>query len=205
VAADAVDAGELIRALDVSPAHVVGVSYSAAVALSLASRAPELVHTLTVVEPPPVGTPGAAAFQRANGELLKSYEDNGPEAALDQFMTRLVGEAWRTVSERDSPGSVQTMKRDAPTFFSSDIPALLSWSFDATDAAKIRCPVLYVGGSESGSWFTDMRAVVLGLLTHADQATVEGADHLVATTHCAELAALVLEHVRRHPRPQLGE
>ena len=65
-------------------------------------------------------------------------------AALDRFMTTLVGTEWRAVSERNLPGSVETMERDAPTFFGSDIPALLLWCFDASEAARIQCPVLYV-------------------------------------------------------------
>ena len=73
VAADAADAAALIRAMNASPAHLVGVSYSAAVALSLACSAPQLVQTLTVVEPPPVGTPSAAEFRRANRKLLKDH------------------------------------------------------------------------------------------------------------------------------------
>ena len=203
VRADATDAGALIRAMDAGPLHLVGVSYSAAVALSLACWAPELVQTLTVVEPPPVGTPSAAEFRRANRELLGIDERFGSRAALDHFMTTLVGGEWRAASERESPGSVGAMERDAPTFFGSDIPALLSWGFDATDAARIGCPVLCVGGSESGSWFVEMREEVVRLLPHPEEATVEGAGHLVASTHPAELAALLLDHFRRHPRPDV--
>lgn len=59
VAADAADCRALMEALNVEPAHVVGVSYSAAIALTLASTAPETVRTLTVMEPPPVGVPSA--------------------------------------------------------------------------------------------------------------------------------------------------
>ncbi len=133
IAADAVDAAALIRAMDVAPAHVVGVSYSAAVGLALASSAPRLARTLAVVEPPPVGTPGAAEFQNANAQLVKTYDALGPQVALDQFMTMLVGGNWRDESERDQPGSVEAMARDAATFFGSDIPALLSWRFGATE------------------------------------------------------------------------
>ena len=70
-------------------------------------------------------------------------------AALDRFMTTLVGTEWRAVSERNLPGSVETMERDAPSFFGSDIPALLSWCFDASEAARIQCPVLYVRRRQS--------------------------------------------------------
>lgn len=200
VAADAADTGALIRALDAAPAHVVGVSYSAAVGLTLASSSPELVQTLAVVEPPPVGTPGAVEFRKANLQLLENHRALGPQVALDQFMTMLIGQDWREASERDLPGSVAAMERDAPTFFGSDIPALLSWRFGVTEAARVRCPVLYVGGSESASWFTEMRARILCLLPRADDATVEGAGHLLASTHPAEVVAPLLEHFRRHPR-----
>ena len=135
--------------MQAAPAHVVGVSYSAAVALTLASSEPELVQTLAVVEAPPVGTPGASEFREANQHLLRSHNSSGAQVALDQLMTLLVGRNWREDSERDLPGSVAAMERDAARFFESDIPALLSWRFDATEAARVRCPVLYVGGSES--------------------------------------------------------
>lgn len=200
IAADASDAGALIRAMDAEPAHVIGVSYSAAVALSLACSSPELVHTLSVVELPPAGTPGAEDFQEANLALLRSYETRGAKAALNEFMTMLVGPDWRDVSERDLPGSVEAMERDAASFFARDIPALVSWRFGAEEAARVRCPLLYVGGDRSGPWFMQMRQRLVSLLPHADQATVEGAGHLAASTHPYEVAQLLVQHFRRHPR-----
>jgi pimeloyl-ACP methyl ester carboxylesterase len=205
VAAEAADTAALIRAMDLAPAHVVGASYSAAVGLSLASSAPRLLRSLVVVEPPPVGTPGAAEFRHANAQLLETHEARGPQVALEEFMTMLVGRSWREVSERDMPGSVEAMERDAATFFGSDIPALLSWRFGASEAARVPCPILYVGGGQSSLWFTEMRARILHLLPDAEQATVQGAGHFLASTHPAELAALLLAHFRRHPRPGSGK
>jgi pimeloyl-ACP methyl ester carboxylesterase len=51
---DAADCREVIAALEIGRAHVVGLSYSGAVALQLAVDAPACVHTLTLLEPPPV-------------------------------------------------------------------------------------------------------------------------------------------------------
>jgi len=199
VAAEAADCRALMAALDVVPAHVVGVSYSGAIALTLAASAPEWVHTLTLVEPPPVHVPSAAQFRAANAGLMDSFEANGPEVALEEFMRRLVGADWRRESERDLPGSVAAMERDALTFFESDIPAMLSWDFGAEDAARIRCPVLYIGGSESGPWFSEVRAQVLQWLPQAEDTTVKGAGHLLASTHLADTARLVIDFLRRHP------
>ena len=50
----------MLDALGIGRAHIVGVSYSAAVALQLAADAPYVVHTLALLEPPPVHTPSAA-------------------------------------------------------------------------------------------------------------------------------------------------
>lgn len=50
---DAVDCLAVLSALDAAPAHVLGTSYSAAVALELAAIAPSAALTLTLIEPPP--------------------------------------------------------------------------------------------------------------------------------------------------------
>ena len=198
VAAEAADCRALMAALNVVPAHVVGVSYSAAIALTLASSAPETVRTLTVMEPPPVRVPSASQFLAANARLLETFRANGPTVALDEFLTLLVGPDWRRESERDLPGSVEAMERDAVTFFESDMPAMLSWDFGAEEAAAIRCPVLYVGGSDSGPWFAEVRARILQLLPHAEDTTVQGAGHLLASTHPSDAATLLMDFLRRH-------
>ena len=200
VTADAADCSAILEALEVGPAHVVGVSYSAAIALTLASRTPDAVRTLTVMEPPPLSVPSAPEFIAANTRLSETFTARGPVVALDEFLTMLAGPDWRRESERDLPGSVAAMERDAQTFFDSDLPALLSWEFSTEDAARVTCPVLYIGGSHSGPWFAEVRARMLHLLPQAENSTVQGAGHLLALTHPVETAELVVNFLRRHPR-----
>jgi pimeloyl-ACP methyl ester carboxylesterase len=198
VIGDAADCRALMEALDVVPAHVLGASYSAAIALALASSSPECVRTLTVMEPPPVHVPSASQFRATSTGLLEAFHRDGPVAALEEFMTMLVGSGWRRESERDLPGSVVAMERDAATFFASDLPALLAWDFGPDDAARIRCPVLYVGGSESGPWFAEVRTQLLQWLPQVEDTTVMGAGHLLACTHPSAVATLVIDFLRRH-------
>lgn len=200
VTADAADCLALLKALDVGPAHVVGVSYSAAVALTLASRTPDAVRTLTVMEPPPLEVPSAPEFIATNIRLSETFIVRGAAVALDEFLTMLAGPDWRRQSERDLPGSVAAMERDAQTFFESDLPALLSWEFGSEDAARVTCPVLYVGGSHSGPWFAEVRTRILHLLPQAENCTVQGAGHLLALTHPLETAQLIVDFLRRYPR-----
>jgi pimeloyl-ACP methyl ester carboxylesterase len=110
IARDADDCRDLISALRIAPAHLVGASYGAAVALTLASSAPGHVRTLTVIEPPPGHSDD---FRAANARLLEVFRRQGAFVALDEFMTMLAGQDWRAESERAHAGSVSALERHA--------------------------------------------------------------------------------------------
>ncbi len=156
IARDAQDCAALLDALDIPRAHVVGVSYSGAVALQLAADAPDRVHSLVLIEPPPTHTPSAPEFRAAIHELQQGRRDHGPAVALDDFLTGLVGADWRTEVESLLPGSEAQMEYDAITFFDTDLPALLDWPFGDAEIRRIACPVLHVGGTDSGPWFAEV-------------------------------------------------
>lgn len=94
------------------------------------------------------------------------------------------------------------MESDAATFFDTDMPALLEWQFTRTDAGHVRAPVLYVGGTHSGPMFAEVRKLMLEWLPHAQDAVIIGADHSLATTHPAEIAATLASFFRRHKMPR---
>lgn len=191
IATDARDCLAVLSALDALPAHVIGVSYSAAVALNLAGQSPAAVRSLTIVEPPPRHVPAAPAFLAANQHLLDLYQREGVTVALEAIMTMLVGSGWRPRQEALAPGSVARMERDADAFFSRDIPALVSWTYGPDQAARVTVPVLYVGGTESGPWFRQTQAWVSTLFPAAQNVTIEGAGHDLALTHPRELATAI--------------
>lgn len=196
---DAADAGALLAAMGIERAHVVGVSFSSAIALQLAADAPDITHSLTVAEPPPVHSAHGAQFRAANERLLRTRREQGVDAALEEFLTLLVGPNWRDQVEVDLPGAVAQIERDAATFFDADIPALLDWQFGPAEASRISCPVLYVGGSESPASFADVRDLVLGWLPHAEEAVIDGAGHSLELTHASETAQVLAAFLRRHP------
>jgi pimeloyl-ACP methyl ester carboxylesterase len=72
--ADADDLARLIEVRGMAPAHVVGHSYGAFVALFLASRRPDLVRTLVLAEPPAVSLLAHVQGPRA-AEGAAMYED----------------------------------------------------------------------------------------------------------------------------------
>jgi pimeloyl-ACP methyl ester carboxylesterase len=201
ISADAADCRALLDAMRIRRAHVVGLSYSAAVAMQLAADAAERVHSLTLVEPPPVHVASARDFRAANERLFAARQARGPEVALEEFLTLVIGPHWRTDMEQRVPGSAEQTRRDARTFFDADLPALLAWRFSAQDADRITCPVLHVGGTDSGPWFAEVRRLMLDWFPDAEDAVVDGADHSLALTHTDEVAAALISFLRRHPMP----
>ena len=196
---DARDCEHLLDALGAEKAHLFGGSYSGAVALQLAASVPNRVHTLCLAEPPPVHTPMADEFRNANAELTAYHRQHGSAAAMNYFLTHLMGSGWRTDLEAVLPGATAQVERDADTFFTTDIPSLLAWRFAADDAARITQPVLYVGGSESGPWFTEVRDLMLRWLPQAQEVTISGAGHSLALTHAPQLAAAFSAFLGDHP------
>jgi pimeloyl-ACP methyl ester carboxylesterase len=199
VARDASDCRALLTALQIPRAHVVGFSYSGAVALQFAADSPEYVQTLTVVEPPPVHIPSAPEFRAANDRLVEARRSLGPEAALDEFLTRVIGPRWRTDVEEHLPGAAAQMQRDATTFFDVDLPALLVWRFGREDAHRISCPTLYIGGTESGRWFAEVRDLILEWFPRAHDVMIDGGDHSLMLTHSQEVAAASTRFASRYP------
>jgi pimeloyl-ACP methyl ester carboxylesterase len=196
VEADADLVAAVVDRFEAAPVHLVGASYSAAVALSLATRHPDAVRSLALVEPPPYDTPGATDFRSAIEEPVEVHARLGALRALDHVMRMVDGPDWRAHAERDLPGSVSDMERDAETFFRSDVPALLGWTFDDEQAAGIRCPTLLVGGATSHPWFAEMLDRLQRVVPSTTRASVPGAGHSVALTHPVEVGAAVLAHVR---------
>ncbi len=185
---DARDCAALLTALGIDAAHVLGLSYSGAVALQLAADVPERVRSLTLIEPPPVHN---AEFRSVTTELHRAYRDDGGAVALDRLMRIISGPGWRELLDQQLPGAEKQAAADAGTFFATDLPALLSWSFTAADAARVRAPVLYLGATASGPWFAEVAELITTWFPRAETVLLAGADHGLALTHTADLAAAI--------------
>jgi hypothetical protein len=91
------------------------------------------------------------------------------------------------------------MERDAVTFFDTDLPALLSWQFESADARRIECPVMHIGGTESGRWFAEVRDTVLDWFPQADDMVIDGANHSLAVTHSRQIAHALVSFLEPSP------
>lgn len=197
VALDAADCARALQTLEAVPAHVVGASYSAAVALELASRRPELVRSLTLVEPPPCNVAAAPEFRQVNAALMATYREHGVTTALEEFTRVLGAPSWLAERAVADPDLVDRVERHATVFLTRDVPALLTWRYDERDARRVGAPVLYVGGAESGGWFQQVHAWVRDLFPQAEHHVLAGAGHTVVSTHTDQVAELLAGFLRR--------
>lgn len=146
------DLAAFIRELNVGPVQVVGWSYGGAIALVLAMQHPELVKSLFLFEPAPLGTIVTdAADAKAFGEDRKAAI--GPAVAASKAGD-LVG-ALRLFLDgvNDQPGAFDALPgparavftdnaRTIPLYFSAPPPPVVT----CAQLAEIKTPVAIVKG-----------------------------------------------------------
>lgn len=191
----------LLRHLGVERAHIVGHSYGGVTALQLALDAPEVVHSLVLLEPALVRmVPSGADFaQQAMAPAMKQYQEGDRVGAVDAFMQIVVGPEWRAEVTRLVPGGPEQAVRDARTFFEVEVPALSEWEFDEEKAQKISQPILYVLGSESGAVFEEGRNLVHSWFPRTEDFVVQGVTHGLQMEDPRTVAKGTAAFLKRYP------
>jgi hypothetical protein len=142
-----------------------------------------------LIEPPPTVTSYRDEFAATTERLLAVRRADGVDAAHDAFLDLLGTPQWWAALAPHVPDARAQMRRDAATFFDADLPAVAAWEFGDADAARVTCPVQYVGGDASGPWWAAVRRRVREWFPAAGDTIVAGGDHGLAVTHAADIAA----------------
>ena len=125
IADHAADADGLLDHLGVRRVHVAGHSNSGPVVLQLALDRPELVHTLTLLEPALFTVPSADAFKHA-GPSLEAYGAGDHERAVAGFLSAVSGLDWETcqaVLDQHVPGGTRRSRTPTPCSASNSPPS----------------------------------------------------------------------------------
>jgi pimeloyl-ACP methyl ester carboxylesterase len=180
---DADDLAGLIDELDLSPAHVVGSSFGAVVALRAATRRPEVFRSLIVHEPPLfpllVGTeyePALAQVRQRAGSVVELLESGDEEGAARLFVDTIAfgPDAW---DQQLTPQMRAMFVANAPTFLDeARDPDALQMDLDALEAFDR--PALLTSGTESAPFFGPVVDIVAGRLRQSERVTIHGADHV---------------------------
>lgn len=197
----ATDCFDLLNALGLGPAHVVGHSFGGAVALQLTLDFPELVHSLTLIEPALVAGDSGTHYRDSLIQGVDRYRTIGAESIVHPFMeARLPG--YRPLLDQMLPGAYDQAVIDASTSFEVDVPGLLDWSFGEADAAHIQQPSLSVLGGESGALsprFGEVHRLLQDWLPNVEAETLPGAHHFPQIEDPRGLGELLGAFWSRHP------
>jgi pimeloyl-ACP methyl ester carboxylesterase len=197
----AADAVALLRHLGIKRTHVVGHSFGGVTALQLVLDAPDVVHSLVLLEPAITWVPSGAEFaEKTMAPAMERYHAGDRVGAVDTFVKVMVaGPEWRREIARTVPGGPEQAEQDAATDFEVETPALGEWKFDDAKAKKISQPVLYVLGSESQVMFKDGRDLVRSWFPRAETHLVQGVAHALQMEDPRAVAAVSGAFLRRHP------
>ena len=196
----------LIRHLGIERAHLVGHSSGGNIALQLALDAPQLAHSVVLMEPAlPVTTLGQErmlSMRAAMAPVFEAYRVGDKARAVDGFMRGVSGPGYRVVLDRVLPGAFEQAVLDADTFFGQELPSLQQWSLRREDAARIAQPVLSLVGAKSQKLspiWTERHQMVLAWVPKAEGLVLPDATHLLHVEHPRAVAEALAAFFARHP------
>lgn len=197
----AADCRALLRHRGVARAHLVGHSFGGCVALQLALEAPELVHSLALLEPGLMVGASAQAYRAALERGRQRYREAGAPVAVDEFLeARWPGYRARLGQVR--PGAVEQAVADAATWFEREVPGALRWTFGEAEAQRVAQPTLSVLGERSEAlWprFGETHRLLLAWLPRAEGYVLPGAMHFLQVENPRDLAGALAAFFARHP------
>jgi pimeloyl-ACP methyl ester carboxylesterase len=188
----------LARGLGV-PVHLCGHSYGGAIALRLAVEEPELVRTVTLIEPqcyPLLREAGDPLFEGCESRwksFCAAVEGGDPERGWRQFVDYYSGEGfWDRLRPevRASFLATSPIERWAVLFSN---PTTLA------QVRRVDTPMLVLCGERTTEAERRMCEILRDAAPRATLGIVEGAGHMSPITHPREVASRVMRHVSTAP------
>lgn len=207
VAADVADLVALIEKLELAPAHLVGHSAGAGVALRVVRDHPDVVRSLVLAEPgpfafaadaPPAGPPFPPEWMIA---LRQAYESGDVQAALGMIRDAVLGQEgpaqplppWTEPILVDNAWQIQLMWTPEP----EPAPPVT-----CEEARHIEAPTLLLGGDRSPAFFGPILDGLQECLPNTERAVLANSSHGLELENPSGFNEIVLEFLaRRHDRP----
>lgn len=172
-------------------ADVIGHSYGATVALRLAMERPDLVRSLTLIEPPlfklAESAPAYAPFARTMSAFDAALAAGAREAAARIFQGAISPEApWERLSDRARDRLAARIDRigEENGVTMNDVARLGA----PERLVAVRQPVLLIEGSASPPIVHAVQAALADRLPDARRVMVMGAGHMAPLTHPQNVA-----------------
>jgi pimeloyl-ACP methyl ester carboxylesterase len=195
----------LMTQLGIGPAHIVGHSSGGNIALQLALDAPDLVHSLALLEPAlPVGTGSERLLTTrhdAMRSIMEQFHSGNRAGAVDSFMRMVSGPTYRASFDRKLPGAFAQGVVDSDTFFAQELPAVQRWQFTREDAARITQPALAIVGERSLAMspiWQERHRLLLAWLPNAEGLVLSDTSHLMQVQNPRGVADALASFFARH-------
>jgi pimeloyl-ACP methyl ester carboxylesterase len=181
---------DLLTVIGDRPTAVVGHSLGGLIALAAAPAAPEVINAVGAFEAPLGWRPW---WPRSSaGGVARDAAVEGPEAAAEQFMRRLVGdERWESL-----PAGTQRQRRAEGSALLADLAAMRDGGAPF-DPATIAVPAVIGYGTATSDRHRRAALELAGEMPDAELVTIDGASHNAHDSHPAEFAAFVRAVVDR--------
>ncbi len=194
------DLVDLIEALGIAPAHLIGSSFGAFTALLAARDRPELARSLVLGEPPVLHLlqsdsatqPISDAFlDRAYNPAHELAKAGDAEGALRAFLDGVIGEGALDIMP---PPARQMMVENAYTI---RIEQQVDEPFGPADAEKLTMPILLVTGQYTPAMFPVITDKLQALVPRADRVEIADASHGMHGQNPAGYNSAVLDWLAR--------
>jgi pimeloyl-ACP methyl ester carboxylesterase len=205
--ANATDLTELIQKLGVAPAHLIGHSSGAFIALHSAYSNPALIRTLTLGEPS-VFQLLATSPNKDDVSLFESYRDGAARQADEALRKGDYEKAVRTVLDEAMgvqnvfdhvPEQTRKLLMDNAESVRGELASEIKTPFTIKDAARMDVPTLFVRGENSPSIFHRIVEILRENMPNTEQATIPGVTHDLGRTSKADLFnSKVTEFLAKH-------
>ncbi|AMY09356.1 putative hydrolase [Luteitalea pratensis] len=205
MATHAAHLASLADRLGIAKLHFVGHSSSCQIGLALALQRPDLVASLVLLEPAPVGgfaVPASAHLaEHIVGPAMQAFASGDIALAFDTFMSGVCGDQHRPVMQASlGEAGVHEAVQQSSFFFRDEVRSVVASTFTEDDAAQVRQPVLLLEGDDShtlGPLAAQVTELARRLLPHAEMAYVPGTTHMMPLQQPQVVAELVRNFIVR--------
>ncbi len=194
----AMDAVAVLDHAGVDRAHIVGHSSGGWIAVQLALREPDIVHSLTLMEPAiyaiePSWTPMMLEFLKPLYEL----SERDPDAAAELLASNGEGKDWRSFADTLPGGAEQWMRDTKAMIFEFRI--VQDWTFGPAEASRITQPVLYMTGGNSVAFMEDVKELFTSRVPQTEGVVIPDEGHMMFTRRPHAVAREIAMFLERHP------
>lgn len=201
------DYGEMCRDMAVGllerPAHLIGHSYGAYTALRIAVDRPDLVRSLTLIEP----VLFAAADQTAP-DVLKAHKRTAGRYLGALAAGDLVTAARGFMAQWGGGAAWESLKPEAAEYLTARMPLVAESEGSILDdngevlprLCSVTHPCLLIEGAQSPPVIAAIQSELACQMPQARREVVDGAKHMLPLTHANEIASLVAGFIANQPR-----